>query len=69
VIGIGVAAGVALSAVNLYQTMKLKQAVERLEVRVNNGFINLEQALKDQGQKLSNKFIRLPKISSLSSIG
>ncbi len=52
VIGVGVAAGVALSAVNLYQTMKLKQAVERLEVRVDNGFINLEQALKDQGAEI-----------------
>ena len=52
VIGVGVAAGVALSAVNLYQTMKLKQAVERLEIKLDNGFINLEQALKDQGTEI-----------------
>jgi hypothetical protein len=52
VIGVGVATGVALSAVNLYQTMKLKQAVERLEVKVNNGFINLEQVLKDQSAEI-----------------
>ena len=52
VIGVGVAAGVALSAVNLYQTMKLKQAVERLDVKIDNGFINLEQALKDQGAEI-----------------
>ncbi len=52
VIGIGVAAGVALSAVNLYQTMKLKKAVERLEVKVDNGFIDLKQALRDQGAEV-----------------
>ena len=55
VIGVGVAAGVALSAVNLYQTMKLKQAVERLEVKVDNGFINLEQALKDHGAEIKQQ--------------
>jgi hypothetical protein len=52
VIGVGVAAGVALSAVNLYQTLKLKKAVERLEVKVDNGFIDLKQALKDQGAEV-----------------
>jgi len=52
VIGVGTFAGVALSAVNLYQTLKLKKAVERLEVKVENGFINLEQVLKDQGTEI-----------------
>jgi hypothetical protein len=52
VIGVGVAAGVALSAVNLYQTMKLKKAVERLEAKVDNGFIDLKQALRDQGAEV-----------------
>lgn len=52
VIGVGVAAGVALSAVNLHQTLKLKKAVERLEVKVENGFINLEQLLKGQGAEI-----------------
>lgn len=52
VIGVGTFAGVALSAVNLYQTLKLKKAVERLEVKVENGFINLEQLLKDQGTEI-----------------
>jgi hypothetical protein len=49
VIGVGVTAGVALSAVNLYQTLKLRKAVERLELKVENGFIDLKQALKNQG--------------------
>jgi hypothetical protein len=52
VIGVGVAAGVALSAVNLYQTLKLKKAVERLEFRVDNGFIDLKQALREQGAEV-----------------
>ncbi|AFZ13221.1 hypothetical protein Cri9333_2353 [Crinalium epipsammum PCC 9333] len=52
VIGVGTLAGVALSAVNLHQTLKLKKAVERLEVKVENGFINLEQLLKDQGTEI-----------------
>ena len=48
VIGVGTFAGVALSAVNLHQTLKLKKAVERLEVKLEDGFINLEQLLKGQ---------------------
>lgn len=52
VIGVGVAGGVALSAVNLHQTLKLRKAVERLEFKVDNGFINLQQALKDQGAEI-----------------
>lgn len=52
VIGVGVAAGVALSAVNLYQTLKLKKAVDRLEVKVDKGFIDLKQALREQGAEV-----------------
>jgi hypothetical protein len=59
VIGVGVAAGVALSAVNLYQMLKLRQAVERLEVKVENGFINLEQALKDQGAEIKQLILEV----------
>lgn len=39
VIGVGVAAGVALSAVNLYQTLKLRKAVEKLELKVEMGLL------------------------------
>ncbi len=52
VIGVGVAAGVALSAVNLYQTLKLRKAVERLELKLENGFLDLKKALKDQGDEV-----------------
>ena len=52
VIGVGVAAGVALSAVNLYQTLKLKKAVEELKLTVENGFLDLNRALKEQGNEI-----------------
>lgn len=52
VIGVGVAAGVALSAVNLYQTMKLREDVEQLKLEVKNGFIDLKKALKNQGTEI-----------------
>lgn len=59
VIGVGVAAGVALSAVNLYQTLKLRKAVEKLEYKVDNGFINLEQVLKDQGEEIKQLILQV----------
>jgi hypothetical protein len=52
VIGVGVAAGVALSAVNLYQTMKLREDVKQLRLEVKNGFIDLKKVLKDQGTEI-----------------
>ena len=52
VIGVGVAAGVALSAVNLHQTLKLREDVKQLRVEVKDGFINLKKALKNQGAEI-----------------
>lgn len=52
VIGVGVVAGVALSAVNLHQTLKLRKAVERLELKVENGFLDLQKAFKEQGTEI-----------------
>ena len=52
VIGVGTVAGVALSAVNLHQTLKLRQDVKQLRLEVKNGFIDLKQALKDQGAEV-----------------
>jgi hypothetical protein len=51
-IGVLGATTAVLGAVNLYQTLKLKKAVENLELKVENGFINLEQALAAQGKEL-----------------
>ena len=52
VIGVGTVAGVALSAVNLHQTLKLRQDVNQLRLEVKNGFIDLKQSLKDQGTEI-----------------
>ncbi|TBR59457.1 hypothetical protein B4U84_00475 [Westiellopsis prolifica IICB1] len=51
-IGVGTVAGVALTAVNLHQTLKLRKEVEQMRLEVNNGFIDLKQALKDQGAEI-----------------
>jgi len=51
-IGIGTVAGVALSAVNLHQTLKLRQDVKQLRLEVKDGFIDLKQVLKDQGKEI-----------------
>ncbi len=45
-IGLGTIAGVALSAVNLHQTLKLRDDVKHLRLEVKDGFIDLKQALK-----------------------
>ncbi|HYW22187.1 MAG TPA: hypothetical protein VE956_23315 [Nodularia sp. (in: cyanobacteria)] len=51
-IGVGTFAGVALTAVNLHQTLKLRKEVEQMRLEVKNGFIDLKQALKDQGAEI-----------------
>ena len=49
VIGLGTAAGVALSAVNLWQTLKLRKDVKQLRLEVRDGFLDLKTALREQG--------------------
>lgn len=51
-IGLGTGAGATISAVNLYQTIKLRQEVKELKLVVHAGFIDLEEALKDQGKEV-----------------
>jgi hypothetical protein len=51
-IGVGTVAGVALSAVNLHQTLKLREDIKQLRLEVKEGFIDLKQVLKDQGQEI-----------------
>ena len=41
-----------LGAVNLYQTLKLKKAVENLELKVESGFIDIELSLVTQRKEL-----------------
>jgi len=52
VIGVGTVAGIALTAVKLHQTLKLRKEVEQMRLEVKNGFIDLKQALKDQGAEI-----------------
>lgn len=52
VIGVGTIASVALSAVNLHQTLKLREDVKQLRLEVKDGFIDLKKALKDQGTEI-----------------
>lgn len=51
-IGVGTVAGVVLSAVNLHQTLKLREDVKQLRLEVKDGFIDLKQALKNQGTEI-----------------
>lgn len=51
-IGVGTVASVALSAVNLHQTLKLREDVKHLRLEVKDGFIDLKKALKDQGTEI-----------------
>ena len=51
-IGVGTVAVGVLSAVNLHQTLKLRKEVGQLRLEVKEGFIDLKQALKDQGAEI-----------------
>lgn len=51
-IGVGTVASVALSAVNLHQTLKLRKEVEQMRLEVKNGFFDLKQALRNQGAEI-----------------
>ncbi len=51
-IGVGTIAVGVLSAVNLHQTLKLRKEVGQLRLEVKEGFIDLKQALRDQGAEI-----------------
>lgn len=52
VIGVGTVAVAALSAVNLWQTLKLRKDMQQMRVEVREGFIDLKQVFTDQGIEL-----------------
>lgn len=52
VIGVGTAVTAALAAVNLWQTLKLRQDVKEMRLEVQEGFLNLHEVLVDQGDEL-----------------
>ena len=51
-IGLGVAVNTGLSAVNLWQTFKLREDIKQLKFQVRDGFIDLKQALHSQKQEI-----------------
>ena len=58
-IGLGTVASVALSAVNLRQTLKLKADVKQLRLEVKDGFIDLKQALQKENQEILKRIDRV----------
>jgi hypothetical protein len=54
-IGVGTVAGVALSAANLYQTLKLREEVQQMRLEIKDGFLDLKKALTQQGQEILNQ--------------
>ena len=48
----GTVATIALSAINLQQTLKLREDVKQMRLEVKNGFIDLKQALREQGAEI-----------------
>jgi hypothetical protein len=52
IIGVGTAATVALSAVNLWQTIRLRQEIATLRTDMVDGFLDLQEALRSQGVEL-----------------
>jgi hypothetical protein len=52
VIGVGVAANVAISAVSLHQIFKLREDVKLMRSEMKDGFADLKTILQDQGQEI-----------------
>lgn len=52
IIGVGTFAGVALSGLNLHQTLQLREDVKQLRQEVKDGFIDLKQAFRSQGDEI-----------------
>ena len=51
-IGVGTGVGAALSAINLWQTLQLREDVKQLKLEVRDGFIDLKKALHNQGNQI-----------------
>ena len=48
IIGVGTGITVALAAVNVWQTLKLREDVKQLKLQVTDGFIDIKQILQNQ---------------------
>ena len=53
-IGVGTVANLAIGAVSLHQILQLREDVRQMRVEIKDGFINLKQALKNQGVEILN---------------
>ncbi|MGI0489616.1 hypothetical protein ACN4EK_29720 [Pantanalinema rosaneae CENA516] len=53
--GIGVAVNLGVSAVSLWQILKLREDVQHQRIEVKEGFLDLRKALKDQGVEIIQK--------------
>lgn len=54
-IGVGVAANIGISAVNLWQTLKLREDIKDLKFTVDRGFIDLKIALENQKKEIIDR--------------
>ncbi|MEE3718176.1 hypothetical protein V2H45_15655 [Tumidithrix elongata RA019] len=54
VIGVGVVANLAISAVSLQQVLQLREDVRQMRLEIKDGFVDLKQVLKDQGAEILN---------------
>lgn len=50
--GIGVAANLAISAVSLWQILKLREDIKMQRLEIREGFLDLKKVLKDQGTEI-----------------
>lgn len=60
-IGVGTVGGVVLSAVNLRQTLKLREDVKELRLQVKDDFIDLKSALQNQGLEVMQRLDEVAK--------
>lgn len=54
VIGVGVVGNIVLTAVNLHNTLKLREDVRQLRVEIKNGFTDLKFLIKEQNEELKS---------------
>lgn len=55
VTGVGVAANLAISAVSLWQILKLREDVKLQRLEMQEGFLDLKQVLREQGTEVIRK--------------
>ncbi|MBW4468151.1 MAG: hypothetical protein KME07_22215 [Pegethrix bostrychoides GSE-TBD4-15B] len=61
VIGVGVAANLAISAVSLRQILKLREDVKHLRLEVKEGFFDLKKAFSSQGAEIIRRIEEVAK--------